>query len=73
MATFSLWKLKNTNLPKKSDSPVLRLMTKDGFSSALTKPLDFLVFGALKLSLVLGAALVRGLRPWKEIWVGESW
>ena len=60
-------------LPKKSDSPVLRLMTKDGFSSALTTPVDLLVFGALKLSLVLGAALVRGLRPWKEIWVGESW
>ena len=73
MATFSLWKLKNTNLPKKRESPVLRLMTKGVLSSALTTPLDLLVVGAVMLNLVLGAAdLVSGLRPWKDIWVGES-
>ncbi|GKV08512.1 hypothetical protein SLEP1_g20130 [Rubroshorea leprosula] len=27
LAMFSLWKLKNTNLPKKRERPVLRLIT----------------------------------------------
>ncbi|CAN0896061.1 SNAP25 homologous protein SNAP33 [Linum grandiflorum] len=40
LAMFSLWKLKITNLPKNSDSPVLKLMTTDGFNiSAFTATL----------------------------------
>lgn len=73
LATFSLWKLKKTNLPKKSDKPVLRLITKDGFSSsAFTPQLNFF-FGAMeRLGLVLNkrelgesVVLFSGLRPWK--------
>lgn len=52
---------------------MLRLMTKEGFSSALTTQELLLVVGALNPSLVVGEDLVRGLRPWKEIWVGERW
>ncbi|KAF2606990.1 hypothetical protein F2Q68_00044506, partial [Brassica cretica] len=36
LATFSLWKLKKTNRPRKRERPVLRLITTDGLSSALT-------------------------------------
>lgn len=35
-ATFSRWKLKKTKRPRKRDTPVLRLITSDGLSSART-------------------------------------
>ena len=66
-ATFSLWKLKNTNLPKKRERPVLRLITRAELSSALTPP-----FGITLLVVVLTLVdealvnLARGLRPWKH-------
>ena len=61
-ATFSLWKLKNTNLPKKRERPVLRLITRAELSSAFTTPLPR---GTLLEVLTLAEAvdLVRGLRP----------
>uniref|UniRef100_A0A2P2J9Y0 Uncharacterized protein MANES_01G006400 n=1 Tax=Rhizophora mucronata TaxID=61149 RepID=A0A2P2J9Y0_RHIMU len=69
-ATFSLWKLKKTNLPKKSDRPVLRLITKGALSSALKANL------LPRLTVILGrealaAALGRGLRPWNEMLDGQ--
>ncbi|XVF03527.1 hypothetical protein REPUB_Repub05bG0002000 [Reevesia pubescens] len=71
-ATFSLWKLKNTNLPKKRESPVLRLITTGAMSSALTPSLadDFLEMG---VTLDEDLALLRGLRPWNEMLDGVSW
>lgn len=77
LATFSLWKLKKTNLPKKRERPVLKLMTRDGLSSALTTT------AALRLGRgladILGRArersvgLQRGLRPWKDWWGWCFW
>ncbi|XP_022855189.1 uncharacterized protein LOC111376463 [Olea europaea var. sylvestris] len=71
-ATFSLWKLKNTNLPKKRESPVLKLMTSEGLSSALILRLLGLVLGRQKVAemgfwnwKVVSVGLLRGLRPWK--------
>lgn len=72
-ATFSLWKLKKTNLPRKSDRPVLRLMTSDGLSSDLTVRRLPAVSGRRKVAevglarrrAVESAGLLRGLRPWK--------
>lgn len=71
LATFSLWKLKNTNLPRKSERPVLRLMTSEGFSSALTTRLfpRFLeaVIGRQKVAEVVvreSVGLLSGLSPW---------
>lgn len=71
-ATFSLWKLKNTNLPRNSDSPVLRLITTGALSSALTAP-DLLgaAAAAEEEEEALVALLARGLRPWKEMLAGE--
>eukprot|EP01018_Ginkgo_biloba_P016228 Gb_29776 [translate_table: standard] len=37
LATLSLWKDRNTNLPRNSDAPVQRLMTKEGFNSQLIR------------------------------------
>ncbi|CAL5390189.1 unnamed protein product [Camellia sinensis] len=68
LATFSLWKLKNTNLPKNSDRPVLRLMTRDVFNSALMAPLDRFLGVNLTVDMDLvreSGDLVVGLRPWK--------
>lgn len=44
-ATFSRWKLKNTNRPRNRETPVLRLITSDGLSSALAAT-DLLLAGA---------------------------
>ncbi|CAD5180938.1 unnamed protein product, partial [Musa acuminata subsp. malaccensis] len=70
-ATFSRWKLKKTNLPRKRERPVLRLMTSDGFSSDRIEPglraqregltATARVWGSLQESVGL-----RGRRPWKE-------
>ena len=70
LATFSLWKLKKTNLPKKSDSPVLKLITRGVLRSALTTPL--LLLGVVAMKLVFGS-LVKGLRPWKDMLDGVRW
>lgn len=73
-ATFSLWKLKNTNLPRNSDSPVLRLITTDGFSSALIAPPLLLPTAAVLLTAALAAlgAAPRGLRPRNEMLAGDT-
>lgn len=66
-ATFSLWKLKKTNLPKNKDRPVLRLITREALSSALTTPpRGTLLLGVKVVTLVEVVDLVRGLRPWKQ-------
>ncbi|CAA3008065.1 Hypothetical predicted protein [Olea europaea subsp. europaea] len=73
LATFSLWKLKKTNLPKKRESPVLKLMTSEGLSSALILRLLGLalaVNGRQKVEEMgfwkaVSVGLLRGLRPWK--------
>ncbi|CAI9784068.1 unnamed protein product [Fraxinus pennsylvanica] len=69
-ATFSLWKLKNTNLPKKRESPVLKLITSEGLSSALILRLLGLALVRQKVAemgfwKVVSVGLLRGLRPWK--------
>ena len=71
LATFSLWKLKNTNLPKKRDRPVLRLITSGALSSAFMLKLPVVLL--VVVSLVVLALLERGLRPWKEMLHGDNW
>lgn len=68
LATFSLWKLKNTNLPRNKDNPVLKLITRGALSSALTPQLNFFLvaIGRQKAALLRASVgLLRGLRPWK--------
>lgn len=68
LATFSLWKLKNTNLPRNKDNPVLKLITMGALSSALTPKLNFFLvaIGRQKATLLRASVgLLRGLRPWK--------
>ena len=74
LAAFSRWKLKKTKRPRKRDSPVLRLITREGFRSALTTPAaDRLGMGRVD---ILGrvrerersVGLQRGRRPWKDWW-----
>lgn len=72
-ATFSLWKLKNTNLPKNRDRPVLRLITKGALSSALTAPLLRATLLLAEEMLAAAVDFVRGLRPWKHTLEGFSW
>ncbi|KAF2325686.1 hypothetical protein GH714_033077 [Hevea brasiliensis] len=64
-ATFSLWKLKNTNLPRKRDSPVLRLITRGALSSAFSAKLFLGLVVVILVREVL--ALMRGLRPWNGV------
>lgn len=76
MATFSLWKLKKTNLPRKRDSPVLKLITREVFSSALTTPALLLGMGLVDILGMVrerSVGLLRGLRPWKDWWGRCFW
>lgn len=68
-ATFSLWKLKNTNLPRNRDSPVLRLITSGALSSAFTAKLLLELVVVVNLSREV-LAWVMGLRPWngERLW-----
>uniref|UniRef100_A0A7C8Z386 Uncharacterized protein n=1 Tax=Opuntia streptacantha TaxID=393608 RepID=A0A7C8Z386_OPUST len=66
LATFSLWKLKNTNLPRKSDRPVLRLITNDGFSSALHTIKPRRCFTGLT-PIRFRETMVSWRRPWKAV------
>ncbi|CDP13642.1 unnamed protein product [Coffea canephora] len=74
-ATFSLWKLKKTNLPRNKDKPVLKLITRGALSSAFTPPADelnlfFMTGGQNMEGLLLrkrpavSVGLLRGRRPW---------
>lgn len=50
---------------------MLRLMTKDGFSSALMP--DLMVLVLVLLLRLMALALGSALRPWNETLAGESW
>uniref|UniRef100_A0A1J3FIT7 Uncharacterized protein n=1 Tax=Noccaea caerulescens TaxID=107243 RepID=A0A1J3FIT7_NOCCA len=74
-ATFSLWKLKKTNRPRKRERPVLRLMTTEGLSSALTTADEDLLPAEVDS---LGKAEEeppsrRGRRPWNEMELRFFW
>ncbi|KAH0850221.1 hypothetical protein HID58_091272 [Brassica napus] len=75
LATFSLWKLKKTNRPRKRERPVLRLITTDGLSSALTTAEEDLLPAVVDS---LGKEEEepprrRGRRPWNEMEFGFFW
>ncbi|XP_056843534.1 uncharacterized protein LOC130495928 [Raphanus sativus] len=76
-ATFSLWKLKKTNRPRKRERPVLRLITTDGLSSALTTAEEDLLPEVVVESLGKAEeeepARRRERRPWNEMELGFFW
>jgi hypothetical protein len=65
--------LKNTNLPKNRDSPVLRLITSDGFSASAFTILLLLLLVRVGVVVALSLVVGRGLRPWKEMLDGVMW
>ncbi|KAB2033157.1 hypothetical protein ES319_D05G428500v1 [Gossypium barbadense] len=73
LATFSLWKLKNTNLPKKRERAVLTLIITWALSSALIASLALAAeFLEKEMALDEDLPLLRGLRPWNEMLEGVT-